>query len=66
MDEENALQLIERAKDALLTHALRGRATGVVEPAKDLLELEGMSELLAYLIANEGYYHGRFSRVKCG
>ena len=51
-DEEIAQELRNRAKDALLTKAIAAEEKlGDVEPAADLLELEGMDRRLAYLLA---------------
>jgi N utilization substance protein A len=52
-DEEIASELRNRAKDALLTKAIAAEEElGDVEPAADLLELEGMDRRLAYLLAS--------------
>jgi len=52
-DEEIASELRDRAKDALLTKAIAAEEElGNVEPAADLLELEGMDRRLAYLLAS--------------
>jgi len=55
MDKEIVEELRNRARDALLSKVLTGeQELGAVEPEKDLLELEGMSRHLAYLLANRG------------
>jgi len=52
-DEELAHELRNRAKDALLTKAIAAEEKlGDVEPAADLLELEGMDKRLAYKLAS--------------
>jgi transcription termination/antitermination protein NusA len=51
-DEEIAAELQARAKDALLTKALM-RADGK-QPAEDLLQMEGMTQELAYQFAENG------------
>ncbi len=52
-DEEIAQELRNRAKDALLTKAIAAEEKlGDVEPAADLLELEGMDRRLAYRLAS--------------
>jgi N utilization substance protein A len=52
-DEELAQELRNRAKDALLTKAIAAEEKlGDVEPAADLLELEGMDRRLAYKLAS--------------
>lgn len=54
-DEEIVQELRNRAKDALLTRAIASEeALGDVQPADDLLEMEGMDRQLAFkLAANE-------------
>jgi len=52
-DEELAQELRNRAKDALLTKAIAAEEKlGDVEPAADLLDLEGMDRRLAYKLAS--------------
>jgi N utilization substance protein A len=52
-DEELAQELRNRAKDALLTKAIAAEEKlGDVEPAADLLGLEGMDRRLAYKLAS--------------
>lgn len=46
--------LRDRAKAALLTQAIAEEQALEVEPAKDLLEMEGMDKHLAYVLANHG------------
>ena len=46
--------LRERAKAALLTQAIANEQALEVEPAKDLLEMEGMEKHLAYVLASHG------------
>jgi len=54
-DEEIALELRNRAKDALLTKAIASEeALGDATPAADLLEMEGMTRELAFKLAGEG------------
>ncbi len=50
-DDELIQGLRNRAKDVLLTRALSG---DIVEPAQDLLEMEGMTEELAKTLAKNG------------
>ncbi|MCD6055621.1 MAG: NusA antitermination factor [Gammaproteobacteria bacterium] len=52
-DEDVAKELQKRAKDILLTQAI-AKEQERVEPAKDLLELEGMDPQLAYALASKG------------
>jgi len=54
-DEEIVEALRERAKDALLNLAIAGEEQlGDVEPAEDLLSMEGMERTLAYTLASRG------------
>ncbi|MGA1372005.1 MAG: transcription termination factor NusA [Pseudomonadales bacterium] len=54
-DEEIVLELRNRAKDALLTKAIASEeAIGDVEPAEDLLGMEGMDRGLAFRLAGRG------------
>jgi N utilization substance protein A len=54
-DEEIVDALRERAKDALLNLAIAGEEQlGDVEPAQDLLTMEGMERTLAYTLASRG------------
>jgi transcription termination/antitermination protein NusA len=54
-DEETVKALRNRAKDALLTQAIASEEKlQAVQPAKDLLEMEGMDEVLAYRLASAG------------
>lgn len=54
-DTDIATALKNRARDTLLRQALASKeGVGAVEPARDLLELEGMSRHLAYLLASNG------------
>ncbi len=54
-DEELAEMLQNRAKDVLLTQALASEEQlGSVEPAEDLLQLEGMDRNLAFTLAKHG------------
>lgn len=46
--------LRERAKAALLTQAIAEEQALEVEPAQDLLEMEGMEKPIAYILANHG------------
>jgi len=52
-DEEIAEELRARAKDALLTQAIASEEQlGEHEPARDLLDMEGMDRHLAYILAS--------------
>jgi transcription termination/antitermination protein NusA len=54
-DQEIAEALRNRARDVLLEQALSTTSKiGAVEPAQDLLELEGMTRHLAYVLASRG------------
>lgn len=54
-DEEIVDELRSRARDVLLTQAIASEEKiDEAEPAEDLLELEGMSKELAFLLASEG------------
>lgn len=54
-DEEIAEELRARAKDALLTQAIASEEQlGEVEPAEDLLTMDGMERHLAFLLASKG------------
>ncbi len=53
-DEEIATELRSRAKDALLTRALASEERVEGQPAKDLLEMDGMNEALAHKFAANG------------
>jgi transcription termination/antitermination protein NusA len=54
-DKEIAETLRNRARDILLEKALSSKVeVGVVEPAHDLLELDGMTRHLAYVLAGRG------------
>jgi len=54
-DEDIVNELRRRAKDALLTKALVSEEElSQVEPAQDLLNLEGMDRHLAFVLANKG------------
>ncbi|MDR1057602.1 MAG: transcription termination factor NusA [Coxiellaceae bacterium] len=54
-DKEIAETLRNRARDVLLEQALSSKSeAGTVEPAQDLLELEGMTRHLAYIFASKG------------
>ena len=54
-DQEIIAELRNRAKDALLTRAIaKEEVLGDVEPAEDLLTLEGMDRKLAYQLASRG------------
>ncbi|MCK5697352.1 MAG: transcription termination/antitermination protein NusA, partial [Gammaproteobacteria bacterium] len=53
LDEEIVIALRERAKDVLLTKAISDEEQlGDSEPAKDLLEMEGMNEQLAHQLSS--------------
>ena len=47
-------ELRGRARDALLTMAISDDSAEMVEPAEDLLAMEGMSRDLAYELAAKG------------
>lgn len=54
-DKEIVETLRNRARDAILEQALSSKGdVGAVEPAQDLLELEGMSRHIAYVLAGRG------------
>ncbi|RTE64670.1 transcription termination/antitermination protein NusA [Amphritea opalescens] len=53
-DEEIVDELRTRAKDALLNLELANEEALNVEPAQDLLEMEGMERHLAYVLASKG------------
>lgn len=54
-DEEIAEELRARAKDALLTQAIANEEQlGEVEPAADLLNMDGMDRHLAFVLASRG------------
>ncbi len=54
-DKDIAEALHGRARDVLLEQALSSKGqVGVVEPAQDLLDLEGMTRHLAYVLASNG------------
>ncbi|MEE8059866.1 MAG: transcription termination factor NusA [Pseudomonadales bacterium] len=54
-DEEIAEELRGRAKDALLTQAIASEEQlGEVEPAEDLLTMDGMDRHLAFILASKG------------
>jgi N utilization substance protein A len=54
-DQEIIDELRNRAKDALLTRAIaKEEVLGDVEPAEDLLNMEGMDRALAYQLAARG------------
>ena len=54
-DEDIAEELRARAKDALLTQAIASEEQlGEVEPAEDLLTMDGMERHLAFVLASRG------------
>ena len=54
-DEDIVGELRNRARDTLLTQAIASEEViGEVEPAEDLLELEGMDKALAFVLASHG------------
>jgi N utilization substance protein A len=54
-DKEIAEELSNRSRNVLLSEVLQDKEkVGAVEPAKDLLELEGMTRHLAYVLASKG------------
>jgi N utilization substance protein A len=55
LDEDVVNELRARSEDALLTKALaKEEKLGDLEPAEDLLELEGLSREIAFILANNG------------
>jgi len=55
LDKDLVAELRNRAHNALLKQALTSKVgVGAVEPAADLLELEGMTRHLAYVLAGRG------------
>ena len=55
VDQDIVEELRNRAKDALLTHAIASEEVlGDVEPAEDLLGMEGMDRKLAFQLASRG------------
>jgi N utilization substance protein A len=53
-DEEISEELRARAKDALLTLAIASEEQLDVEPAEDLLTMDGMDRHLAFILASRG------------
>ena len=53
-DEDISEELRARAKDALLTMAIASEEQLDVEPAEDLLNMDGMERHLAYVLASRG------------
>lgn len=53
-DKDMVDELRERAKAALLTQAIANEQALEAEPAKDLLDLEGMEKHYAYVLASKG------------
>lgn len=53
-DQELVNMLRERAKAALLTQAIAEEQALEVEPAQDLIEMDGMDKHTAYLLASHG------------
>jgi N utilization substance protein A len=53
-DEEISEELRARAKDALLTQAIASEEQLDVEPAEDLLTMDGMERHLAFILASRG------------
>jgi len=53
-DEDISDELRARAKDALLTMAIASEEQLDVEPAEDLLNMDGMERHLAYVLASRG------------
>lgn len=55
-EEEIVTEIRRRARDALLTQLIaKEEVLDDNKPAEDLLKLEGMSERLAYMLAEKGY-----------
>jgi N utilization substance protein A len=54
LDDDTIVDLRNRAKDALLTRAIASEEVVGGEPAADLLEMEGMDEDLAVVLAARG------------
>lgn len=53
-DQDTAMELRSRAKDALLTRALSKEQKPDQQPAEDLLQMEGMDSDLAHRLASNG------------
>ena len=53
-DENIVEELRRRARDVLLTRAIVNEEKNNVEPAQDLIEMEGMDRDLAYVLASRG------------
>jgi len=53
-DQDLVNALRERAKAALLTQAIAEEQALEVEPAQDLVEMEGMNKQMAYMLASHG------------
>jgi N utilization substance protein A len=53
-DQDLIAMLRERAKAALLTQAIAEEQALEVEPAPDLMEMEGMDKQIAYILASHG------------
>ena len=53
-DKDLVAELKSRANNALLQQALTSKIEKVIEPAQDLLEMEGMTRHLAYILASSG------------
>jgi N utilization substance protein A len=54
LDEEIVTLLRDRAKDVLLTRAIASEESLDQEPAEDLLQMNGMDEVLAFSLARNG------------
>jgi N utilization substance protein A len=54
LDEEIVTLLRDRAKDVLLTRAIASEESLDQEPAEDLLQMDGMDEVLAFSLARNG------------
>jgi N utilization substance protein A len=54
LDDETIVDLREKAKDVLLTRAIASEEGAVVQPAEDLLGMDGIDEPLAFALAARG------------
>lgn len=54
LDDDTIIDLREKAKDVLLTRAIASEEGAGVQPAEDLLGMDGMDEPLAFALAARG------------
>jgi N utilization substance protein A len=54
LDDETIIDLREKAKDVLLTRAIASEEVAGVQPAQDLIGMDGMDEPLAFALAARG------------